>query len=100
MNWDYCLSHAPWPEAMLIVYGYRQQKCRIDGHPFVFLARDFPRNLSCVERSRFVQKLKKKKKKTSNKIQIKIQQSIFLMETEISTESLLLLAPIVAKSVS
>lgn len=82
---------------MLIVYGYRQQKCRIDGHPFVFLARDFPRNLSCVERSRFVQKFKKK---TSKKIQIKIQQSFFLMETETSTESLLLLVHIVAKSVS
>lgn len=26
MNWDYCLSHAPWPEAMLIVYGYRQYR--------------------------------------------------------------------------
>lgn len=33
-------------------------------------------------------------------MQIKIQQSIFLMETETSTESLLLLVHIVAKSVS
>ena len=41
-----------------------------------------------------------KKKKTSKKIQIKIQQSLFLMETETSTESLLLLVHIVAKSVS
>ena len=40
------------------------------------------------------------KKKTSKKIQIKIQQSFFLMETETSTESLLLLVHIVAKSVS
>lgn len=91
MNWDYCFSHAHWPKAMLIVYGYRQWQCRIDGHPFVFLASDFPRN---------VHLLCNNNKKKTNKKKIKIQQSIFLTETETSTECLLLLVHIVAKSVS
>lgn len=58
--------------------------------PIVFRARDFPRNLLGVERSRFVQ--------IKNKIKMKTQQSRFLMETETSTESLLFLVHIVPKS--